>query len=233
MSLRTPEIVLILVGLCCSFTGTPVIGAQDLFRVMISLKLNDQRAAVGGLQIKFDETPDGSPRLGEAPGGTLVAIERSSDPKFAYRIKVDSDGDGGLEGEISQNLSPDSPALVWILRKWTNGKQQRLPYTVRYSAEIDKANQKREHFLWAARYRVEGKLIVNGGEALFTAVDLNGNGVFDKGDFSMGTSIGLDRNGDGRIEGKDEWLKGEQIIEFCGASLLIENLYARHTKIWI
>jgi thiol-disulfide isomerase/thioredoxin len=69
-------------------------------------------------------------------------------------------------------------------------------------------------------------LTVNNCEALVAALDLNGDGVFDKADFAAGTSIGLDRNGDGRIWGGDEWLKGDQIIAYCGLSFVIAGIEA-------
>jgi thiol-disulfide isomerase/thioredoxin len=118
-----------------------------------------------------------------------------------------------------------------VNRKWPNGKQQRLPYTIRYSTYVDKENKNRERFLWTPRYRAEGRLKIKGCETLLIAVDLNGNDVFDQADFSVGSSIGLDRNGDGKIAGKDEWLTGKQIIEFCGTSLLIESLDPSGTSI--
>jgi thiol-disulfide isomerase/thioredoxin len=62
-------------------------------------------------------------------------------------------------------------------------------------------------------------------------VDINGDGVFDRSDFSRGTTIGLDRNGDGVIYGADEWLVGEQIIEYCGTSMLIETLESDGSEI--
>jgi len=231
MYLRTPKSVLLLFSFIPLLFGTSLSSAQEPSRVTIPLKINDQYGAFGGLEIKFGDDRESALRLGKAPGGALVSVERPSDPKFIYRIKVDSDGDGSFEGESFQDISSDAPILVWVNRKLANGKQQRLPYTITYSTYIGKTNEKRESFSWTARYRAEGRLKVNGCETLLIALDLNGNGVFDQHDFSMGTSIGLDRNGDGQIKGKDEWLKGEQIIELCGTSLLIESLDPSGTAI--
>jgi thiol-disulfide isomerase/thioredoxin len=224
MYLQPPKPVLLLFSFITVLFGTSLSSAQELSRVTIPLGINDQQGAFAGLQIKFGDNRESDPRLGKAPGEVLVAVEKSSDPKFIYQIKVDSDGDGGFEGEPAQNISPNSPIVVWVDRRWKDGERRRLPYTINYSTYIDKANEKRESFLWVARYRLEGKIKAHGCETLLVAVDLNGDGVFDQRDFSMGTSIGLDRNGDGQIKGKDEWLKGEQIIEVCGTSLLIESL---------
>lgn len=231
MFLQTPKPVLLLFSFITVLFGTSFSSAQELSRVTIPLKINDQYGSSIGFGIEFGDDRESALRLGNAPGGVLVAVEKSSDPKFTYRIKVDSDGDGAFEGESSQGISSDAPIVVWVNRKWATGKQQRLPYTIMYSTYIDKANEKRERFSWSARYRAEGRLKVNGCETLLIALDLNGNGVFDQRDFSGGTSIGLDRNGDGQIKGKDEWLKGEQIIEVCGTSLLIDSLDSSGTVI--
>ena len=101
-----------------------------------------------------------------------------------------------------------------------------MPYIIKYSRYVDKTNETRESFLWISHYRAEGKLRINNCETLLVVLDLNGDGLFDQRDFSSGTSIGLDRNGDGRIWGKDEWLKGRQIIDYCGATLVVDSLEA-------
>jgi thiol-disulfide isomerase/thioredoxin len=56
------------------------------------------------------------------------------------------------------------------------------------------------------------------------AFDINGDGLFDRNDFQLGTSIGLDRNDDNEFSGRDEWLRGSQIIEFCGMQFLIDGI---------
>ncbi len=59
---------------------------------------------------------------------------------------------------------------------------------------------------------------------MIAAFDINADGIFDRKDFLQGTSIGIDRNGDGNIDGTEEWLVGNQIIEFCGKQFLIEKI---------
>lgn len=81
-------------------------------------------------------------------------------------------------------------------------------------------------FTWSPHYRAEGKVKVNNCESLVAVLDLNGDGLFDRADFAAGTSINLDRNGDGKIWAADEWLKGEQIIEHCGDAFLVDRLEA-------
>jgi thiol-disulfide isomerase/thioredoxin len=154
----------------------------------------------------------------------LISKERVNDPPYAYRIRIDSDGDGNLAGEPSLLLLPNSSIIVRVNRKWANGRQRSLPYTIEYSRDLDRNNTTRELISWRPHYRAEGKLKFRNRESLFVALDLNGDGLFDERDFAKGTSIGLDRNGDGRIFGKDEWLTGNQIIEYCGTAFLIDGI---------
>jgi len=79
-------------------------------------------------------------------------------------------------------------------------------------------------FLLEAKLQGGGQTQDQRCDTLFVVLDINGDGIFDRRDFSRGTTIGLDRNGDGRIWGKDEWSTAKEIISYCGASLLIENI---------
>ena len=171
--------------------------------------------------IHFDENGSGQIFPGKAPGGVLISKERLNDPVNAYRIRVDSDGDGNLTNELPLLLLPNSSVSVTVNRKWSNGKQRNLPYTIEYSRDLDRNNKTRELIWWRPHYRAEGKLKFRNCESLIVAVDLIGDGLFDQQDFAKGTNIGLDRNGDGRIWGKGEWLSGNQIIEYCGTAFII------------
>lgn len=85
-------------------------------------------------------------------------------------------------------------------------------------------------------------------EASIEVLDANGDGVFDRGDFRNATTIHIDdgaagdtitlndprviRHSDGRIEIPEElqrslkrkWWKGEELIEFCGSSYVIDRI---------
>ena len=68
-------------------------------------------------------------------------------------------------------------------------------------------------------------------KALFAVLDLSSDGQFDDADLGGGSSIGVDRNSDGRIDGKDEYLMGNQIIEYCGDGFLVDSLAVDGTSI--
>lgn len=105
-----------------------------------------------------------------------------------------------------------------------------LPYTIKYSRDVNRANQIEESFRWVAHYRAVGKLKANGCEAQLAAMDINGDGLFDD-DSSRGSNIGLDRNGDRRIWGTEEYLYGTQIIEYCNDAFLVDRVEADGTSL--
>ncbi len=164
--------------------------------------------------------------LGEAPGGVAVRIERTKELAIAHHIQVDTDGDGDVDEETVHTVAADSSFVAQVIRKWADGKQRFLPYQIKYSASSDRDTPLREIFYWSSHYRAEGKVKINDCESLLGVMDMNGDGQFDGKDFAAGTCIGLDRNGDGKFYGADEWLLAEQIIEYCGETLLIESIEA-------
>jgi thiol-disulfide isomerase/thioredoxin len=214
----------LLVSLVVILFGTQPNQAQQAEKLKVALNVNDQYEQFAGFEIKFDEPQTSAIRLGTAPGGVRVTTEKLSDPQFTYRIKVDSDGDGNLENEPAQAVLPDAAILVKVNRRYTDGRQQKLPYTIKYSRYLNKNNEPRESFLWIPHYRAEGKLKLKNCETLLVVLDLNGDGLFEQRDFAVGTSVGLDKDGDGRIWGKEEWLKGKQIVDYCGVTLLVDSV---------
>jgi thiol-disulfide isomerase/thioredoxin len=205
--------------------------SQNLRKLSVGLTINENESSVVNSAINLNEKISDTARLGKARGGVLVSADRLSDPPDAYHLRIDSDGDGDLTNEPKLLLLPNSSVVVRVVRRWANGEKRDLPYTIEYSREPDGNNVIRERLSWTPHYRSEGTLKVGKCEALLVAVDLNGDGVLNQDDFTQGTSIGLDRNGDGRIWGKEEWLGGNQIIEYCGTAFLISTIAANGTNV--
>ena len=216
--IRTPATFLLLI---LTFVLASPARSQELIRLELPLTLNEQESGFANFTIHFDEKISDSTRVGKAPGGVLISLEKLNDPPNAYRIKVDADGDGNLSNESPRLLSPNSSINVRVTRP---GTKRSLLYTIEYSRELDKSNTVQERVSWSPHYRAEGKIKINNCEALLVALDLNGDGRFDGQDFAQGTSIGLDRNADGRIWGREEWLSGNQIIEYCGRAFLVNGI---------
>lgn len=205
--------------------------AQQADRFSASLKINEDSQQLSGQLIASRKHPGdlyyNSPAangLGQAPGGVLVRIEQTQNQPLAYKVWVDSDGDHNLDNDTPQVVVPNSSIAVKVIRRWVNGRRQALPYTIKYSREPDQNGDVREHFIWLPHYRAEGRLKTRNCDLMLAVFDLTSDGQFDKEDFFRGTSIGLDRNRDGRIWGKDEYIKGEQIIEYCGDAFLVESV---------
>jgi len=225
---------------CVCLVCAPSAMSQEVNRTSVKLTINQDYEQFAGYSIAFDTNNASQPlynlprnrdiSLGRAPGGVLVRVERVKNDQHSCRVQVDTNGHGTLVGETSHTLEPGSSIIVRVNRKWANGRQLTLPYTIKYSRDVNRANQIEESFRWIAHYRAEGTLKVKGCETQFVVMDINGDGLFDN-DFSRGSSLGLDRNGDGRIWGSEEYLNGNQIIEFCNDAFLVNGLEADGTSL--
>lgn len=226
--------------ICACLVCTSSAMSQERSMTNIALNINPDHEQSTGNLITFDgnnaterlySLPSNSDvSFGRAPGRVLVKVERVKNEQHACRVQLDTDGDGDLADETAHVIVPDSSIMVWVNRKWPNGKKLALPYTIRYSRKIKGANKIEESFLWIPHYRAEGKLKVKGCESRLVVMDITSDGLFDN-DSDRGTNIGLDRNGDERIWGKEEHLTGNQIIEFCNDAFLVERVEADGTSL--
>jgi thiol-disulfide isomerase/thioredoxin len=150
-----------------------------------------------------------------APGGVVYLL--TSEPG-GYRLQIDSDGNGKLEKEECFQITRGGSICVWVERR-SVGRTRRLPYEIQCESTQDG-----NIFWWKPRYRLEGVLKSEGEQAKLVVFDTNGDGVFDRRDFDRATSVAVDRNGDGKLWGQGEWLKGEQIITFRDVSFLLDHI---------
>lgn len=201
--------------------------------VKINLNLNreyEQKPAVSWIDFSADSSLRKklnvykNLKIGLAPGNVIVSAEDLNRENTAYLIKIDSDGDSVLVDENDHILEADSTIYVQVVRHWNNGISKPLEYSIwlKIFRRNDGVNE--EVFYWRPHYRAEGILKYKDCENFFAALDLNGDGIFDKKDFRMGTTINIDRNNDNLIWGADEWLFGEEVIEYCNSNFLIREL---------
>ena len=187
----------------------------------------------------------GSIRLGKLPGGLPVAVETIAESPAAYRVKVDTNGDKDLSDESAMLLNLNSSLTMNIARKRANGTTVILPYMLSYEQDTS-GQQVEEMFYWRPRYAAGGKLAIGNCHADVKVLDANGDGVFDRTDFHHMTTIYIDdgkagsvinlndprviKHSDGtyqipselRRAAKRKWLRGEEIIELCGNSYLVD-----------
>jgi thiol-disulfide isomerase/thioredoxin len=226
--------------LLIQFMGIGLLWANSLKaqgRLEIHLRINETHQQKIGEFIDFSNNSgpkeqdyilslaaDSDSGMARASGGVLINARRLKTPRHAYQLKIDTNGDGSFADETAQIISPGSSITVSVNRERQNGSRQKLPYTLKCFREKNRRGDREERFSWSPHYRAEGTLKVKNCETLFVVLDLDGDGSFDRSDFARGTNIGIDRNGDGRIWGEGEWLKGEQIIEYCEDYFLVDSL---------
>lgn len=230
MTLRTVCLFLL------SLSSVTISSAQE--KIVVPLRINTETPQSMGISIASrtangplsysSPTTDGR---GYAPDDVLFKLEAVEGSPHTYRLFIDSNGDGEFRGETPQTLSPNSSAIARVNRKWSNQKQLVLPYTIKYTREANSQGQMSEKFSWSPHYMAEGRLQIANCDAPFKVRDMSFDGQFDDRDLRGGSTLGLDRNGDGILWGKDENLMGNQIIEFCGDSFVVAALAIDGTSI--
>src|SRR5437773_3083305 len=193
------------------------------------------------------KTKIGSVRLGKLPGGLRVAVETILESPNAYRVRVGTNGNNDLSAESSVLIELNSSVTMNVTRTRANGKTAILSYTLSYGRSTN-GQPAEEMFYWRPDYAAEGKLKIGNCRAEVKVLDANGDGVFDRRDFRSATTIYIDdgkagavinlndprviKHSDGSIEipgelrrsTKRKWLNGNEIIEICGTSYVVEQV---------
>jgi len=196
----------------CLLVGAALAGLQST-PFVIPLTMNEQEGSFVHYGIALPGELTGS-RSGMAKGNVAIRVEPTGS-NHAYRVYV--------QDQRPIIMSPGEDARVRVKRSWPERKDQVWPYDLLYRRSVSADGQQVfENFSWRSGYRAEGQLEANGCLALLVVFDLNADGVFAQDE--PGTSLGLDRNGDGRIYGADEYLKNREPIEFCGRAFQVEGV---------
>jgi thiol-disulfide isomerase/thioredoxin len=83
-------------------------------------------------------------------------------------------------------------------------------------------DQDREMMSWLPHYRAEGTLSMGDCRTLMAVWDMTSDGTFDRRDFRQGSAVGIDLNGDGKIQGKGEYVYGGEVFEFRGRRFFVD-----------
>jgi len=218
-------------ALVLAFFMSPIasLAQETKFTIPLTIKLDAEVWSGRTIASRIDQgrvvySIPGSNDVGQAPGGVLIKFDPDTGLQHQYRVTVDSDGDGDLADETPQAILPEASIHVSVVHTKGDPAIKSLPYIIKYSREQAANGQTRERFNWFPNYRAEGRLKIRNCDALLVLFDLNSDGKFDSEDSSKGTNIGLDRNGDGRIYGADEFITGNQLLEFCGETVLVDKI---------
>jgi thiol-disulfide isomerase/thioredoxin len=171
---------------------------------------------------EFGLSPNEISREVFAPGNVLIKVLRHPDNETDFDVLVDSNMNGKLEDETSHKLSSGSNIIVEINRKQNNGKYRKLPYYISYNRD-EKKGIMRDYFYWRADYKATGTFKTQSCSEKITLVDFQGDGVFDSADEQM-TNLQIDFNKDGKIWGKEEHKRTNEIIKICEQNYLVGSI---------
>lgn len=159
-----------------------------------------------------------SERTTKASENVLVKVKRLKPDIEAFQVWVDGNLNGKLD-EKPQILKNNSEIIVQVKRKTQSGKSINLPYSIIYQ-RLEKKGETRDYFFWHSHYRAAGELKFKDCSAPIFLQDFTADGVFDDAD-TQATNLQIDRNHDGRIWGKEEHARSNEIIEFCSQNFLV------------
>jgi peroxiredoxin len=149
-------------------------------------------------------------------GGLEIALTRSAlDGESVLLVNVP----GAVPARVA--LLPGQSSKIELPRNL--GPMSSVPYLVHYNRS-ERNGETREGLAWEPVYRAEGVLVVGGCRRRMFVTDFNGDGVFDLSDGRAATTIGLDRNDDGRFSGRGDFLSVSEIFEVCGEPLLVAEI---------
>lgn len=159
-----------------------------------------------------------SERTTKAPGNVLIRVKRLKSDAEMFQVWVDGNLNGKFD-EKQQTIKNNSEIIVQVKRKAQSGKFTYLPYSITYQ-KLEKKGETRDYFNWQPHYRVAGEMKFKTCSTSIFLQDFTSDGIFDDSD-TQATNLQIDRNRDGRIWGKEEHAKSNEIIEFCGQNFLV------------
>ena len=191
-------------------------------QVNVDLTLNKAAPQRMNIPIEWEKTADDRLKKGSLPGGIQIQLTRLGDD--GYEIRLDSNADGSLDDEVEHPIYADQDLAVEIERRFSKQRSEWLPYTITYRTFTDRKGKRQEHFHLTPQYQAEGLLKLGSCSAVLLLLDLNGDGLFDQKDGKGGSNLGLDMDGDQKINGRDEWHRDGAPIHFCEKDFTISIL---------
>jgi thiol-disulfide isomerase/thioredoxin len=186
---------------------------------VVRLEIHRGIPAPTGQIVDFGQSRDekviaapGSSRSGKAPAATVLA-EPIADRAGAYRLVIS----GSMGEPATATVTPTKPARFEIPRR-----AGVLPYRISLDANAGPDRSPHEMMFWLPEYRAEGTLTIGSCHVLLVVWDMTSDGVFNRRDFTQGSAVGIDLNGDGEISGRQEYVTGGEIFQFCGKTFYVD-----------
>jgi thiol-disulfide isomerase/thioredoxin len=199
------------------FLLTPISIFAQSRNIIIPLKIvegNKTSASMNIAELPFDLKQV----ITKTQNNQLIKIERSSENVDSFIITLNKN-DGEFSAGKSFILSTDNKPIFTQQIKSKAGKAVFREYEI--SAKRNQ-NKKTDYIYVRANYSAKGFFKNSRCNIPVYLIDMNADGIFT--DDENGSNIGIDRNNDGKIWGKDEWGVTTEIIELCGKNYLISNL---------
>lgn len=186
--------------------------------IVIPLKIvegNQTQASMYIAELPFNEKQV----ITKTHNNQSIKIERSSENVDSFIITLNKNNDGEFSAGKSFILSTDSKPIFTQQIKSKVGKAIFREYEISAKRNQDK---KTDYIYVRANYSAKGIFKNSACNMPVYLIDMNADGIFT--DDENGSNIGIDRNNDGKIWGKDEWGVTTEIIDLCGKNYLISNL---------
>lgn len=140
-----------------------------------------------------------------------------------FYLWIDTNGNRSLADEKKLLVKNGEEIVVNIRKRAKTKAPVYLPFGIRHSTD-DIKGQTVDSFFFHPRYVAAGTLKYGGCSAKIALSDMDRDGSFTNADSARGSNLKIDRNNDGKFWGREEFIRSEQILEFCGANFLITRI---------
>lgn len=166
-------------------------------------------------ELRFDEkeTTD------KMPNGLAVLVVRPPHNSNGLSIKIDSNNNQSLADETPFEMAFESSKIMMLSTKTKTGQI----FTREFEISAERDSEKKTDYVWIrSNYSSKGIFEYQGCSIPVALIDMNADGIFTFEE--SGSSFAVDRNNDGKIQGKGEWAFATEIMELCGRNFLIANI---------
>ncbi|CAN5600738.1 hypothetical protein BH10ACI1_BH10ACI1_09340 [soil metagenome] len=156
----------------------------------------------------------------KSPMGDFLKIERSTNKQDIFVVTLFKNSLSKSSNDLMFEMGFDDSKIVTRRIVFKNGASILREFEFTSQRDLDEKN---DVFSIKANYSANGIFQLKDCKVSLSLFDLIPNGDFTD-DFKQGSNLGIDRNNDGKLSGKGEWLFSDSIIDLCGKNYLISNI---------